>query len=83
MIVLVGGCYRDNEAALYPKSAAPGSVGCDTTDVSYSRAIQPILTQNCVLASCHASAAASGGYILDNFYGAQSIVLSRRLIGAI
>lgn len=83
ILYLFVGCSRDNEATLYPRAADPGTSGCDTNDVSYIRSIQPILTQNCVLATCHASSSASGGYILDNFYGAQSIVLSGRLIGAI
>lgn len=81
--VIMYSCYRDNASSLYPASASPGSIGCDTSDVSFTGSIQPILTQNCVLASCHASSSASGGYILDNFYGVQSIVLSGRFIGAI
>ncbi len=35
------------EASLYPVSAEPGSSTCDTTNVSYSISIKPILLQPC------------------------------------
>ena len=76
-------CYRDNKAALYPKSSVPGSSSCDTTNTSYSGAVQPVFSKNCALSGCHASASPTGGYVLDTYKGAISIVLSGRLIGAI
>lgn len=77
------GCYTDNAASLYPGSSYPGSAACDTTNVSYSGTIQPILLQYCALQDCHASASPSGGYVLDNYNGVRSTVLGGRLAGAI
>jgi len=77
------GCYYDNSASIYPQSPAPGSTLCDTTNVSYSKTVSPILLQNCALAGCHASSSPTGGYTLDNYDGVRSIVLSGRIIGAI
>jgi hypothetical protein len=77
------GCYQDNAASLYPAAAYPGSATCDTTNVSYSGTIQPIFTQYCALQDCHASASPLGGYVLDNYNGVLSTVLSGKLIGAI
>jgi hypothetical protein len=83
LLFVFTGCYRDNETSLYPRSAAPGSVNCDTVNLSYSHTIQQIFLQNCALPGCHASSAATGGYKLDNYSGVKSIVLSGRIIGAI
>lgn len=79
----IAGCFRRNEESIYPKAAAPGSVDCDTTNVSYSKTVKYIFLQNCALAGCHASSAPTGGYMLDNYAGVKSIVLSGRIIGAI
>ncbi|HLN54026.1 MAG TPA: hypothetical protein VK212_09990 [Lentimicrobium sp.] len=51
-------CYNDSEEALYP-------AGCDTTNVSYSQTIQPILSQNCN--SCHNSTENNAGVITENY----------------
>jgi hypothetical protein len=51
-------CYYDNEEALYPTL----NTTCDTTRVTYSRTIVPILSNNCY--SCHSDAnAAFGGNV--------------------
>jgi hypothetical protein len=56
-------CYYDNEEALYPQL----NTSCDTTNVTYSGTIVPILSNNCY--SCHSTAnAAFGGNIrLDTY----------------
>ena len=51
-------CYYDNEEALYPSL----SNSCDTTNVTFSVTIVPILSNNCY--SCHSNTnAAFGGNI--------------------
>lgn len=51
-------CYYDNEEALYPNLNS----SCDTTNVTYSSTIEPILNNNCY--SCHSDAnAAFGGNV--------------------
>lgn len=49
-LVSFGGCYYDNEEALYPQLTD----GCDTTNVTYAGSIVPILVANCY--SCHSNA---------------------------
>ncbi len=81
--IALQGCYDDNATDIYPQSAVPGSSLCDTTNVSFSKIIEPILLQNCALPGCHASSSPTGGYTLDNYNGVRSIVLSGRIVGAI
>jgi hypothetical protein len=51
-------CYYDNEEALYPTLSST----CDTSNVTFSGIISPILANNCY--SCHSDAnAAFGGNI--------------------
>ena len=55
----ISGCYYDNEEALYPELSS----SCDTTNITFSGTIVPILSSNCY--SCHsdANATAFGGSI--------------------
>lgn len=53
------GCYYDNEEYLYP-----GTALCDTTNVTYSGTIAPIMAANCN--GCHGSTAPAGGIATDN-----------------
>lgn len=51
-------CYYDNEEALYPVL----NNSCDTTNVTYTSTIEPILSNNCY--SCHSDAnSAFGGNV--------------------
>jgi hypothetical protein len=43
------GCYYDVESELYPNNF------CDTTNVTFSATIQPIIQNNCAVPGCHAS----------------------------
>jgi hypothetical protein len=68
-------CYYDNEEALYPSINS----SCDTTNVTYSGTIVPILNNNCL--GCH-SAAATGGSILLTTY-AEVLASAPRITGSI
>jgi hypothetical protein len=60
----VGSCYYDSEESLYPSISST----CDTTNVTYSGKVVPIMANNCL--SCHSntSAPSAGGNIaLENF----------------
>lgn len=46
---LFGGCYYDSEEQLYPKL----DQACDTTGVTFSKSILPILQTNCY--NCHSA----------------------------
>jgi hypothetical protein len=68
-------CYYDNEEALYPAL----STSCDTTNVTYSGTIVPILNNSCL--GCH-STPATGGSILLNTY-AEVTGVAPRITGSI
>jgi mono/diheme cytochrome c family protein len=69
-------CYYDNEEELYPNPVA-----CDTTNVTYSGTVAPILSENCN--SCHGSTSPSAGIITDNYTDLQTIVQNGKFVGAI
>jgi hypothetical protein len=53
------GCYYDKEDALYP------SPPCDTSAVTYSQTIAPIMTAHCNV--CHNASLSGHGVITDNY----------------
>lgn len=46
-ILALPGCYYDNEEELYPNSF------CDTTNVTWSGTIQPLVQTSCAIPGCH------------------------------
>ncbi len=48
-------CYKDNEMSLY------GEVDCDTTTVSFSNDIFPIIDMNCTVTGCHTAGGSAPG----------------------
>lgn len=70
-------CYYDNEEALYPTL----STSCDTTNITYTSTIVPILSSNCY--SCHsdANAAFGGGVHLQQI--ADVITNSSKIIPSV
>jgi len=60
--VLLQACYYDNETTLY--GANGGGAACDTTNVTYSGTIAPILASSCN--SCHTSS--SGNNVITTDY---------------
>jgi len=57
------------------------SNGCDTTNVSYSLSIEPLLRNTCV--GCHNATALNGGVNLSNYGGVRTVALNGRLNGAV
>ena len=80
-IILVSGCYYDNEESLYGK---PSSV-CYTTNVTYSGSVQPIIQTWCL--ACHSNqqvaGGAGGGNHLEGYANLRVFALNRRLLGAV
>ena len=70
-------CYYDNEEALYPTL----NNTCDTTNVTYSATIAPILNNNCT--GCHGGSIPSGGILLTNFANVQTVASSGLLMNAL
>jgi hypothetical protein len=57
-------CYYDDEEALYPSL----NTACDTTNVTFSGTIVPILSNNCLSCHSNATAASAGNNIrLENY----------------
>ena len=56
----LSGCYYDKESELYPSTTCG-----DTTNVTYSQSISPIMTANCNV--CHSTALATNGVVTDNY----------------
>jgi hypothetical protein len=64
IIIAVSSCFYDSEEALYPSVSST----CDTTNVTYSGKVVPILANNCLSCHSNAMAASAGGNIsLENF----------------
>lgn len=61
LIFAFAGCYYDNEEELYPN----GSGNCDTTNVTYSGTIYPVISSNCK--SCHSGSAPQGNVKLEDY----------------
>jgi hypothetical protein len=68
-------CYKDNEQTMYPSN-------CNTTNVTFSQTISPIINNNCV--SCHSGGInASGGLNLTNYDEILVVVNNGKLLGSI
>lgn len=54
---------------------------CDTSNVSYSGFVVPLITNYCI--GCHSGAAPSGNLSLSSYPGIQTVALNGKLLGAI
>lgn len=54
ILIIIAGCYYDNEEALYP-----GFQTCDTSNVTFTGSVIGVLNNNCL--SCHSDANSSFG----------------------
>ena len=75
--MLLVSCYYDNEEALYP---ALNTV-CDTTNVTYSGTIAPILSSYCT--TCHSGSVPSGSVALTNYSNVLTIASNGTLMNAL
>ncbi|HET9058160.1 MAG TPA: cytochrome c [Chitinophagaceae bacterium] len=74
-LFMLSSCYYDVEKELYPPSL------CDTTNLTFSSAIVPIIQKNCV--SCHNTLSPGGNIILDTYGGVSAAASSGKLYGSI
>lgn len=65
-------CYYDNEVEQY------GVVVCDTTDISYSADIWPIINSNCI--SCHAPGGEQEFSPFDTYDGLKAYTFNREIV---
>lgn len=78
LLLAAAACADDNEEDLMPQQPTQQ---CDTSTVTFSRSVVPILATNCY--ACHAANIAEGGVVLSNYSGVKAKVDQGRLIGAI
>lgn len=76
-IIGLAGCYRDNEAELYPVNGA-----CDTKAVTYLATVAPLLQGNGCL-GCHSSASPAGNLSLEGYANVKAAAVSGKLYGTI
>jgi hypothetical protein len=84
--LFVFGCTNKKADQINPAPPPTGgqtNPGCDTTNVTFSGTIQPILQQNCAISGCHTSATRAGGYSYETYAGFMQVVQNGRVLGAI
>jgi len=80
IIMLTWSCYYDNEEFLYPKL----SNSCDTTGVTFSSSVQPVLQQYCYTCHSNGSAASFGGNIkLEDYADVKISADNGKLYGSV
>lgn len=80
IILLCKSCYYDSEEYLFPTA----NTNCDTTQVTFSASVQPILQNSCL--SCHSnnvSASLGGNIKLQDYSDVKIQADNGRLFGAI
>lgn len=80
--IIAVSCYNDKGDKLYP---APAANTCDTTSVSFSHDIMPILVASCNIAGgCHdAAGLPTSGYDFSTYAGIQPVATYDILINDI
>lgn len=74
-ILTIQSCYYDKAEQVYPIT----SNTCDTTAITYTTKVQPIIQNYCY--SCHAGTASAGaGIVLDNYLAVKAFVPSGSLV---
>lgn len=79
ILILITGCFYDVKEELYPVTEAE----CDSTNVSFTTTVLPILTASCNYSSCHNTTDNAGGIALDTY---DAVVISANnggLLGSI
>lgn len=69
-------CYKDNLEELNPQL-----VCSDTTDITYTNTIAPIISASCTV--CHSGSSPSGGISLDTYTSVKNVALTGKLYGSV
>jgi hypothetical protein len=79
LLFLIPSCYYDNVEDLYPFEAS----ACDTTNITYSKTIAPIMEANCN--TCHNSVTANGNppVITADYPGLSVVAKNGKLWNAV
>jgi hypothetical protein len=80
IILLVHNCYYDSEEFLYPQTGN----NCDTTNVTFSASVVPVLQNYCLSCHSNATAAALGGNTrLQDYADVKARADDGKLLGSI
>jgi hypothetical protein len=77
MVVLCS-CYNRNETNLYPSPAT-----CDTSVVTFSGTILPIMQEHCAISGCHTGPSTGNGLNYNLYSGLAVVASNGQLIPAI
>ena len=77
--LIISGCYNDKADELYPTTSV---AVCDTSDITFTKDILPIMQQKCAVAACH-DGTRSGGYEMSGYTGLKLSVDDCKLLGAL
>lgn len=75
-VVSLHSCYNDNVEELYP-----GSSNCDTTNVTYTNDVWPVINANCTV--CHGGGFPSANVSLTNYNEIVTASKNGSLLGVI
>ncbi|GAB3228767.1 hypothetical protein GCM10027346_13660 [Hymenobacter seoulensis] len=78
-LALLPACAYDSAEELL--SQAPVAPACDSTAITFSASVAPLLQQRCV--SCHNNALRNGNVSLETYAQVQQVAASGRLLGAV
>ena len=85
ILLLIAGCVYSFTGCVYDKKEVANVNTCDTTSVSYSQTVAPIIATNC--SQCHSTNAtnfgAGGGIPLDTYSSLKSCADSSWLLPSI
>ncbi len=81
IILVLSSCYADKEEVLYRFDNQTLSPICDTSNVTYTLSIAPIMQSYCN--ACHNVSNASAGWVTDNYDSLKIIALNGKLLGTI
>lgn len=76
LIVLHTSCYKDNKETMYPSPTI-----CDTSNVTFSKDIMPIVSNSCAKSGCHDNSSSAGS--LTSFNDVKAIALDGRFVAYI
>jgi hypothetical protein len=80
VVIFASTCYYDSEEYLFPQA----NNQCDTTNVTYSKSVVPVLQNYCL--SCHANSVApsyGGNLKLENYADVKIQADNHKLLGSV
>jgi len=78
LLSLAAACTSDSDEEVTPQ---PQPQQCNTENVAFASTVKPILSANCY--SCHSTAVATNGIVLDTYAGVKKQADNGSLVGAI